>query len=724
MSEILLRTEPSENEMRYSQRCTIRLKRLSETLASMTDYGERLHFLHRSDEIKGWESVPPSLLTFLEGRSPEENYVVRALFVIEQGPSLFRAEEGSEDLSSRYPALLENLLATERFYRAIGGIVGYQHLALSLCADRYAKHPSDLPVLKPPRCIDLSDTDAKQVLPLILEGIARQDTMAEFYALGGAADRLRFGDAETGRFLPVACLSLRGRCLLEGMVADLQAREYLHYKLFRGQVVTPLVLMTSRVRDNHDHIEAICKANRWFGRPKDSFRFLIQPSVPLFDRHGRWCSDKHHTPIVRPGGHGVLWKLASEAGIFDRLISLGKKKILVRQANNPMAGIDSGLLAFAGVGHRFDKAFGFVACESKEGVREGKIALKESVRGAEKRVSLTNIEYTEAEKYGVSLDSFPSNVNVLFADIRAVARATPDMPLPGLLVNFREGDEYVRSDPLQKVAMARPEATMQNIADAFTLSMHGEREVDQDALASYVTFHQRRKIISTTKCSGEKGKFLPETPETCLRDFLRNGEELLRDYCRMTLTTGRGLPFVFHYHPALGPVYSIIGQKIRRGEMTGGSQMHLTIADLDMEGVVVDGALMIFADRVVGHFDAVGHLVYSDRVGQCVLKNVRVKNEGHVNDERTLFSMEGEGKEGGWGKGIGLTIRLKGHSRFEAANVTFCDDRLIEVPDGIHMIAEQEGDEIRFVKRSLPSGAKMWSYSTDEDAAIRLVRRS
>jgi len=56
--------------------------------------------------------------------------------------------------------------------------------------------------------------------------------MAEIYPVGGAADRLRLQDEKTGSFLPAAQLLFGGKTLLESMIADLSAREYVHYKLF------------------------------------------------------------------------------------------------------------------------------------------------------------------------------------------------------------------------------------------------------------------------------------------------------------------------------------------------------------------------------------------------------------------------------------------------------------------------------------------------------------
>ena len=134
--------------------------------------------------------------------------------------------------------------------------------------------------------------------------------------------------------------------------------------------------MTSKVNHNHDYIQEICLKNRWFGRPRGSFKFFTQPSIPVFTRQGEWCLQKPMKLLLRPGGHGVIWKLAEDKGIFDWLHSLGCKKALIRQINNPMAAVDYGLSAFLGIGHEGNKAFGFASCERRVNAHEGMNVLK------------------------------------------------------------------------------------------------------------------------------------------------------------------------------------------------------------------------------------------------------------------------------------------------------------------------------------------------------------
>ena len=67
--------------------------------------------------------------------------------------------------------------------------------------------------------------------------------------MGGAGDRLRLLDEKTGKPLPAAMLKFCGRTLLEGLLRDLQAREYSFYKLTGKRVITPVALMTSHEKE-------------------------------------------------------------------------------------------------------------------------------------------------------------------------------------------------------------------------------------------------------------------------------------------------------------------------------------------------------------------------------------------------------------------------------------------------------------------------------------------
>ena len=51
-----------------------------------------------------------------------------------------------------------------------------------------------------------------------------------------------------------------------------QAREYLYYKLFGRQFLTPVVVMTSDAKNNHARMLALFEEHNWFGRGPQSFK--------------------------------------------------------------------------------------------------------------------------------------------------------------------------------------------------------------------------------------------------------------------------------------------------------------------------------------------------------------------------------------------------------------------------------------------------------------------
>ena len=54
-------------------------------------------------------------------------------------------------------------------------------------------------------------------------------------------------------------------------MACVQAREYMYYKLFGEQFVTPVAVMTSDAKNNHARMMALFEKHNWFGRGKEAF---------------------------------------------------------------------------------------------------------------------------------------------------------------------------------------------------------------------------------------------------------------------------------------------------------------------------------------------------------------------------------------------------------------------------------------------------------------------
>lgn len=67
--------------------------------------------------------------------------------------------------------------------------------------------------------------------------------------------------------------------------------------------------------------------------------------------------------------------------MFQWFSAKGRASALIRQISNPMAGVDTTLLALAGTGFSGRRAFGFMSCERVVGAAEGMNVLQVSLGG-------------------------------------------------------------------------------------------------------------------------------------------------------------------------------------------------------------------------------------------------------------------------------------------------------------------------------------------------------
>ncbi|KAL0341249.1 UNVERIFIED_CONTAM: UTP--glucose-1-phosphate uridylyltransferase 3, chloroplastic [Sesamum radiatum] len=360
-------------------------------------------------------------------------------------------------------SLLKMLGEVEQFYDCIGGIIGYQATVLELLAQstnegqtiNWSEQANMLlkcqfVEIHPPSVLDLSE-DIEYASQAALWGIEGLPVLGEIYPLGGSADRLGLVDPETGECLPAAMLPYCGRTLLEGLIRDLQAREFLYFKLYGEQCITPVAIMTSSAKNNHGHITYLCERFGWFGRGRSSFQIFEQPLVPAVTAEdGQWIVTRPFEPVCKPGGHGVIWKLAHDKGVFKWFQSHGRKGATVRQISNVVAATDLTLLALAGI----------------EGIN---VLLEKKNSDGNWAYGFSCIEYTEFDKFGIT--------------------ARPLSP--------------------GGVSGGRLECTMQNIADNFA-NAYSSRcyKGVEDGLDTFIVYNERRKVTSSAKKRRRHGKSL------------------------------------------------------------------------------------------------------------------------------------------------------------------------------------------------------------------------
>ncbi|MBS0655517.1 MAG: UTP--glucose-1-phosphate uridylyltransferase, partial [Verrucomicrobia bacterium] len=341
-------TQGHDNNQEYISSLEDQIQKLTslhQKIIALPTLEEKLTLVSSLPQVQQFLAENRSVRTQLQGLNARDEYVIKALIALGQGNVVFSGWKLVTDREALFANLVELLTTTEQFYGYMGGLIGYHLKTLELMRDQLAgdavKDKDDVRFLPPPY-VDVrkgGDTAAE----MVVNGLNALESMAEIHVVGGAGERLRLIDENTGRSLPVAYLQFCGRPLLEGLIRDLEAREYLYYKLIGKQIRVPIVLMTSQDKNNDTLIADLCQKHNWFGRPKESIFQLLQPLVPVITIEGNWALKKPGTLVLKPGGHGVIWKLAQERGAFDWLQKQMKKFCLVRQINNPIAGLDQGL---------------------------------------------------------------------------------------------------------------------------------------------------------------------------------------------------------------------------------------------------------------------------------------------------------------------------------------------------------------------------------------------
>jgi hypothetical protein len=173
---------------------------------------------------------------------------------------------------------------------------------------------------------------------------------------------------------------------------------------------------------------------------------------------------------------------------------------------------------------------------------------------------------------------------------------------------------------------------------------------------------------------------------------------------------------LFLYHPSLGPLYSIISQKLRRGSLAPYAELQLEVAEADFEQLHVTGSLLIAAKRVEGSIDPKTHeLRFHKHVGCCKLKNVTVSNKGIDREKNNRY----------WKNEIArreaCQIILEGESAFIGEDIHLEGDLSITVPSGMCCHASMSSENKLVLSfEPLQSSGWNWKYEVSRDAEIQI----
>ena len=317
---IILSFDIAEASRRSRLAEAVRLVRgLLDEFADCTSLDDRLSGMLRDSRVEKAFSSYPELETLLSNGPVEEGYVLALSVVLGQFDRLFHNFHELEDRSGALKHFFDILVSTERFYQPIGGLLGYYAQVLQLLA---ASGAEERPSYEPPPIYDMRQK-TRTVWEYSYEGIKRLGEVGAVFTVGGAGDRFKLTDPQSGQALPVACLVFGGRPLLEWLFRDLEALEYLHYRAFGKKLSIPVLLMASHEKKNVQEIERLGSSHGWFGKALDRICVIVQPLVPTVMPDGQWGISGPLQLIARPGGHGVIWKLAQDLGAFRWLEKIG-----------------------------------------------------------------------------------------------------------------------------------------------------------------------------------------------------------------------------------------------------------------------------------------------------------------------------------------------------------------------------------------------------------------
>lgn len=603
-------------------------------------------------------------------------------------------------------SVLQELQEIDEFFSDIGGIVGYQN-TLKQIVNPYSFNKTILEA--PYTNLDGTLSTHHNLVSMCLKQLP---SLAEVYAVGGAADRLNLKSGEV--FLPAACLKIAGKTLLEYLVQDLEAKEWLYYKLYRQTLTLPIVMMTSFEKNNQAHIYQILEQHQFFYRGHEKFLIFNQPLVPMVDQKLDWQVNQNSL-FLKPGGHGAIWGLCQRHHVFEKLKEQGVKKLSIRQINNPIACVDFGHLAFLGLGFLKNADFGFFACERYAGSQEGiNVLLKDKTN----QFSLTNIEYCQLQSCGIEdvpdekgLSQYPANTNVLFADLDRLKELTKQHPLPGKILNYKSFSWDGKTKEL-----ARLETMMQNMADFLVEPKSNPQHV-------YMTRSPRGKTISPVKKQKTAQGSYAETPEACFFDFMKNASELLTD-CEIehpklsSIESYYKFPeFVLTYLPALGPMFDVIAQKCKGGQIKKGSYVNWQIAEMDWKQNSVKGAVSIKGLNPYGYHSS--QRDFSEAVSRVVIHNCVFDNQGIDWENSGRFYQDAPYfKES-------FEVVLEGFSEFEARDVIFKGNYKFIVPDGHKLVVSIDSEHKLITKLSkISEPSWIYHYEWIEDRLCLNKRQS
>lgn len=551
--------------------------------------------------------------------------------------------DGDEKLFSKKIRLIDQLQKLECLYENRGGCLGY-HVEFSKCLKEKKKYICKN--FSPCSFLDVSSLSQQEISFHVFLGI--QNLLETGFCLlaGGRAERF-FGSPSKR---PLASLKFFNKSLLERFLDDIEGLEILYEKFFYKSLTIPLIVMVSSSISEDLCFVEIKKTDRY---SNGFLKILVQSDFPVISSEGSFLLDNGEL-IMLPGGHGMFWHEAYRQGFFRYFENLGKKHLLIRQINNPLAGLDKNLLLLLGISYAENKSFGVISCPRDERYSEGswvKVYDKETY--AHINVEYVDFPYCDS----LLLERAPANTNILYFNLEKNWESLSRLPVFEPILNMKP---FVTKNCTKEKQWlgGRLECLIQDFTKLLKDPAHEVPSV-------LILNSSRETVISSIKKSLKESHL--ETPEKAFFDYVNCSRKLL-ELCRIILPERRswknfltlGPEFIFEYHPSLGPTYALIQKKMFQGHFFENSITELNITDIFFRNI-----------SVAGHF-----VVNSSLSGKCFLRNVKIENRG------SFFEHPKESWKGELSTMECLKISLHEGSKIYAENILLQGNLHIDVPKG------------------------------------------
>ncbi|MFA4906174.1 MAG: hypothetical protein WC645_06690 [Candidatus Margulisiibacteriota bacterium] len=607
---------------------------------------------HRTDfDAPAWQIEV--LKDLLKGAISKDDWkLISRIKAIGQGDAIFGDwTAGQADLSQKL-ALFKQLRELDDFI----GIEQYnQRVKLLIDTAEGKIAPPVLKSLQAPPVTEVSEVRPEDI-PLIkkalLTALARLDEVVFAAVVGGAAERLKYSDAEgkplpqaTYPFLPLSHRNIFG--LHADSILAIKNLFYLTQAAAEQGVQIPYFMMTSHLTDTR--IAEDFEAHGYYGLGKGNVSRVSQPLIPVVSAEGKWLLKGPYELNTKPHGHGDFWRLYFGSARQGELAEDMKRFTLVLQGNNPF--LFAHLLEFAGLGMLRKAAFGFSTSPRRAGAPEGSVVLAQNGDGS---FSIRNIEYPVLRSFGINdeadpatgYSAYPNNLNFLFADSSRVRPIIDSDPFPGEIINL--GKMQTSHADHREVRGGRGEAQMQGLAEAITANRPEELPV-------FVMNGQRGSHPSShfDVFKNEPEKTV-DTVATCRQNYSdRAAAWLLSAGVKVEhRKESPSTESVIELTPAFALREDLLRSKVQGGRVTEGSTLYLSGFHTEVRELGLSGDLQVVVENEIGDSrlaaDNQGAIIPDPiRAGKVRIHNLAVINAGRkkVLDKNKNWQGEFEEKE-------------------------------------------------------------------------------